>query len=128
MKAAAFLLTVAVGLALIPFGLAFELVISILTVHWIPNLPKYAKGVGVALSQLLNVTCARFLTDLCVQRNGLAFGDPDHTTSAVLGWNQAHNTVTPVGGLLISWLDILESEHCLKAYRAQWTTSRPSNS
>jgi hypothetical protein len=43
-KAAAFLLTIAVGLALIPFGLAFELVISILTLHWIPNLPKYAKG------------------------------------------------------------------------------------
>lgn len=128
MKAAAFLLTLCVGLVLIPFGLAFEFVVSVLTVHWIPDLPKYAKGVGIALSQLLNVTCARLLTDLCVQRNGKAFGDPDHTTSAVLGWNQVHGTLTPVGGLLISWLDILEDEHCLKAYRAQWTTSRPSNS
>ena len=121
MRAAAFLLTLSVGLALIPFGLAFEFVVSVLTVHWIPDLPKYAKGVGIALSQLLNVTCARLLTDLCVQRGGMEFGNPDHTTSAVLGWNQVHNTVTPVGGLLISWLDILESEHCLKAYRAQWT-------
>jgi len=50
----------------------------------------------------------------------MCFGNPDITTSAVLGWNYVHGTLLPVGEFLIWWLDILESEHCVKAYRAQW--------
>ena len=120
MRVAAFLLTVVVGLVLIPIGLLFELGVSILTVHWIPDLPRYAKGIGVVLSQLLNVTCGRLLTDLCARPYGKAFGDPDYTTSAVLGWNQAHGTLTHFGLWIVQWLDILEEDHCLKAYRAHF--------
>jgi len=109
-----FLITVVVGLLLIPLGI----LVGLLSFRY--DVRRYVRGVGLSLSQLLNTTSARLLTALCTGSGGMCFGNPDVTTSAVLGWNQAHGTLLPVGEFLIWWLNILDSEHCLKAYRAQW--------
>jgi len=113
-KILVFLVTVAVGLLLIPVGM----VVGLLSFRY--DVRRYVRGVGLSLSQLLNTTSARLLTALCTAPGGMCFGNPDITTSAVLGWNYVHGTLLPVGEFLIWWLDILESEHCVKAYRAQW--------
>ena len=113
-KILVFLVTVAVGLLLIPVGM----VVGLLSFRY--DVRRYVRGVGLSLSQLLNTTSARLLTALCTGPGGMCFGNPDITTSAVLGWNYVHGTLLPVGEFLIWWLDILESEHCVKAYRAQW--------
>lgn len=106
-----------VGLLLIPIGMLFSFTRAFLTVQWNP-LPKfwvYVKSLGVALSQLLNATCSELFNDILITRDGMAFGNPEYTTSATLGANQQEDTLKPLGKAFVWVLDKVDPNHCIDA-------------
>lgn len=69
-------------------------------------------------SRVLSMMSALFLRHTLIKEKGYHFG-MGHTVSAVLGRNQKEGTLTKVGEFLVSSLDKIERNHCLKAaYKA----------
>jgi len=106
-----------IGLLLIPLGMLFSFTRAFLTVQWnpFPKLSTYINTLGVALSQLLNTTCAELFNDFLIVNQGFEFGNPDFTTSATLGMNQREETLRPLGRAFVWVLDKVDKDHCQKA-------------
>ena len=98
-----------VGIVVMPFGVLFQL----LTLQF--KARRYALAVGEAISQLLNTTSAELL-NATLRHGGVKFGNPDRTTSGVLGELDATGTLSPVGELIVRALDYVDPGHCAKAY------------
>ena len=106
-----------IGLLLIPLGILFSFTRAFLTVQWnpFPKFKAYVNSLGVALSQLLNTTCAELFNDILITSQGFEFGNPDFTTSATLGMNQREETLKDLGKLFVWILDKIDKDHCLNA-------------
>lgn len=98
-----------VAIAVMPFGVAFQL----LTLQF--KARRYALAVGEAISQLLNATSAELL-NATLRKGGVKFGNPDRTTSGVLGELDATGALTFAGEVIVSLLDYVDPGHCAKAY------------
>lgn len=99
----------AVAIAVMPFGALFQL----LTLRF--KARRYALAIGEAISQLLNASSAELL-NATLRKKGAKFGDPNRTTSGVLGELDACGTLSPVGELFVWLLDYVDPGHCAKAY------------
>ncbi len=106
-----------IGLLLIPLGLLFSFTRAFFTVQWnpFPKFKLYINALGVALSQLLNTTCSELFNEVLITADGMAFGNPDFTTSATLGANQQERTLKPLGKAFVWVLDKVEKNHCINA-------------
>jgi hypothetical protein len=106
-----FILAVALAVVFIPLGLLY----SLLTLRPCP-LGSYAKACAIAIDQLGNVFCSALFNDTLIFISpSVAFGDPDQTISAVLGYNQRSGTLTFLGKGLCWVLDTIDPRHCYKA-------------
>ena len=114
-------LIAAIGLLLIPVGLVFSFTRAFFILEWnpIPKVVSYISSLGVALSQLLNTTCSDLFNDALITHDGFKFGNPEHTTSSVLGMNYKEGSLKPLGYRFVWVLDQVDPDHCLKALESE---------
>lgn len=87
---------------------------------------QFFKAIAIAYDQLGNVAFGGFFNWLfIVDSEEFPFGETHETISEVLGWNQVTENLTRSGNLMVTILDWLEKDHCIKAltsgfYAAQY--------
>ena len=77
---------------------------------------KFFVGIAIALDQVGNVAFGGFFNWLFLKDPvTFAFGNTHETVSEVLGWNQTVENLNRKGKLMVSILNVIEKDHCLKA-------------
>lgn len=121
MKAARFILIIALGLASFPVGAAYGLVVQLL--RWssyllrcdLPKLRSELYLLGVRMSSILNATSATWLKVwLLLPTSTLAFGRYT-PVSAMIGHAHRFQHLTRVGKWVRMQLEILDPGHCERA-------------
>ena len=82
----------------------------------IANPGDYFWRIAISLDQLGNVICAEPMNFLFIQSySKYKFGNPDETISSVLGKNQLHDRLKPLGRSLVMLLGRLDENHSIKS-------------
>tara|TARA_R110000787_G_scaffold169304_1_gene282059 strand:- start:1677 stop:1904 length:228 start_codon:yes stop_codon:yes gene_type:complete len=68
------------------------------------------------MSMLTNLNYASFLNKILINSDGIKFGGAE-TVSSALGKNALAGSLSPVGMLLVSLLDIFEKDHAIKSVK-----------
>lgn len=77
---------------------------------------KFFVGIAIALDQVGNVAFGGFFNWLfLIEPTTFPFGHTHETVSEVLGWNQSLDNLNRKGKLMVSILNVIEKDHCLKA-------------
>ena len=85
------------------------------------NLPSFKKigdfclKVAISVDQLGNVIMQHLLNISLIVKGGYRFGNRDETISSVIGKNKSANTLAPLGKLLATVLDGIDSGHSLNS-------------
>ena len=81
------------------------------------NISQYLKEVAYGIDQLGNVVCADLLnlTLIKYKKGSYRFGNPDETISSVLGKNCKLGTLTSVGKILNSILNLIDKNHSINS-------------
>ena len=69
------------------------------------------KTFAVGLSQFGNVACSELFNDTLIKKDGIKFGNPDYTTSKVLGLNKRFNKLTKLGLFVANILNKIDPNH-----------------
>lgn len=62
-----------------------------------------------------NVVADDLFNFALIRKEGYQFGKRKETISSVLGKNQLSQTLTPIGWLLASLLDLIQKHHCFRS-------------
>lgn len=73
---------------------------------------KYLDKVSISIDMSGNVLLAPILNDFA----GDEFGKKGETVSYVLGKNEHYETLKPLGVFLVKLLNLIDKDHCKKAY------------
>ena len=105
--------------------LAIVLAIPLFIIGWlyslitlrlkIKRLNDYALTIALSIDQLGNVVMSNLFNAILIQCDGVKFGNPDDTISAILGVNKRNNTLKYLGKLLASLLNKIDKNHVEKA-------------
>ncbi|MEY4332228.1 MAG: hypothetical protein RLZZ196_966 [Bacteroidota bacterium] len=105
--------------------LAIILAIPLFIIGWIyslitlrlkiKRLNDYAFTIALGIDQLGNVVMSNLFNAILIQHDGVKFGNPDDTISAILGVNKQNNTLKYLGKLLASLLNKIDENHVEKA-------------
>lgn len=72
--------------------------------------------IAVSIDQYGNSVCQELFNDTLIQPNSkFPFGKIHMTISAVLGLNKRENSLTKAGRMVVSVLDFLDKNHCIKS-------------
>ena len=87
---------------------------------------QFFLAIAIALDQLGNVAFGGFFNWLFLKnQEGLYnFGNAHETVSEVLGWNQYLKHLNRKGKFMVSLLNVIEKDHCLKAMRSGIETAQ----
>lgn len=103
-------LIVAVILSIILFPIGF--IISM----FYPNRKKHLYNIARGIDQLGNIVCGQLFNLTLIHSNSVyRFGNEDETISSVIGKNKRTNTLTSLGRLLDSLLEIIDKNHSIDA-------------
>ena len=92
---------------LAPIGIIWSLIARTKDYFW---------NIAISLDQLGNVICADPMNFLFIQSySKYKFGNPDETISSVLGKNQLHDRLKPLGKSLVVFLALLDENHSIKS-------------
>ena len=69
------------------------------------------------MSMLTNFNYSTILNSVLISKDGYKFGNGLETVSSVLGKNQLIGSLSPLGLLLISVMDIFDKDHALKSIK-----------
>lgn len=98
------------------FGLAYFLMLPMTLINFIVVRDwGYFKDTAISIDIFANREYRATWNKLFRKENGELFGEPGVTISAVLGINQANDTLTNVGWIIVYILDLIETGHSLKA-------------
>ncbi len=77
---------------------------------------KFFTALAIAIDQFGNVAFGGFFNWLfLVNSEDFPFGNTHETVSEVLGWNQTLENLSRQGKLMVAILEVIESDHCVKA-------------
>lgn len=81
-----------------------------------PNRKKHLYNIARGIDQLGNVVCGQLFNLTLIHSNSVyKFGNEDETISSVIGKNKRVNTLTLLGRLLDTLLDVIDKNHSIKA-------------
>jgi len=80
--------------------------------------------VSRAIDVFANIHGSEIFNDLLIKKGGYKFGNPKETISSVLGKNQVEETLTILGNIIRSMLDIIEYGHCILSINNELTNTR----
>jgi len=101
------LVAIIISIILFPIGFIFSMFYS--------GRRKYLYNIALGIDQLGNVVCARLFNFFLIDIDGHKFGNEDETISGVIGKNKRKNTLTGLGIILDSILELLDKNHSIKA-------------
>jgi hypothetical protein len=76
---------------------------------------EHYKKIALAKDQLGNVFGMYLFNDLLIKQGGYKFGNVDETISSVIGKNKLMNNLTWFGRVVDFILDMIETNHSIKA-------------
>ena len=79
------------------------------------NKAKYNLNVAISYDQLGNVILGPLMNILLIKKGGHLFGNPDETSSFVLGENKASGHLTRKGKAIADALNKIDPDHVEKA-------------
>jgi hypothetical protein len=109
-----FLLALILFLLTTPIGLLYSIIYRLEWKSW-KALGEYLLEVAISIDQSGNVIMQDLLNGLFILRGGYKFGNRDETISSVIGKNKSANTLAPLGKLLATVLDGIDSGHSLNS-------------
>ena len=71
------------------------------------------------MSKLLNLGYFNLFNNLLIKSNGVKFGGKDETISSVIGKNLVSNTLSPIGNLINSILNIFDPNHSVNSIKSK---------
>ena len=71
------------------------------------------------MSKLLNLGYFNLFNNLLIKSNGIKFGGKDETISSVIGKNLIANSLSPMGNLLNSILNIFDPNHSVNSIKSK---------
>jgi len=71
------------------------------------------------MSKLLNLGYFNLFNNLLIKSNGVKFGGKDETISSVIGRNLIANTLSPMGNLINSILNIFDPGHSVNSIKSK---------
>ena len=71
------------------------------------------------MSKLLNLGYFNLFNNLLIKSNGVKFGGKDETISSVIGKNLVANTLSPIGNLINSILNIFDPNHSVNSIKSK---------
>lgn len=101
------IVAIIISIILFPIGFVFAM--------FYPGRRKYLYKIALAIDQLGNVVCARLFNFFLIDITGHKFGNEDETISGVIGKNKRTNTLTGLGIVLDSILELIDKNHSVKA-------------
>jgi 8-oxo-dGTP diphosphatase len=101
------IVAILLSIILFPIGFIFSM--------FYPGRRKYLYNIALGIDQLGNVVCARLFNFFLIDIDGHKFGNEDETISGVIGKNKRKNTLTGLGIILDSILELLDKNHSIKA-------------
>jgi len=75
----------------------------------------YNTQLAIAKDRYGNVLCSHLFNYLLITKKGYKFGNGKETISSVIGKNKRDKTLSLIGKLLDSSLDLFESNHSIKS-------------
>lgn len=103
------------GIILFLVAYVLFLPVSILNFLVVYDKNGYFISSAISLDKYGNREFRTIFNYVLKKSDGYAFGKENETISSVLGKNQRDNTLSFVGKLLVSFLNTLDKNHCLKS-------------
>ena len=101
---------VVIGWILFNVSLILMFILTIIN-FFIVRDKNYFRDTAISLDRFGNREFRTFFNKALITKDGYKFGNPLQTISAVLGFNEASNTYTKLGGFIIKLLNFLDKNH-----------------
>lgn len=113
------ILSLIIGIVLIPIGLLYSLFSAIwknkFFAEGLPNINKKCLILATALDIFGNVVCSELFNSILISKTSEhKFGKYGETISEVIGYNLINNTLSNAGKILNNILNFFEKNHTLK--------------
>ena len=118
-----FIVAIILTAPLFVLNLLIAPIIDIVTFNWkggLHNLDRWFLSMAISIDQFGNASCARLFNRVFINKRGYQFGNIDQTVSFVLGVNLIRGNLTKLGKFIVWVLNIIEKDHCLKAFWVQY--------
>jgi len=109
-----FLISILLLLTTGPLGFIYGILHGLFT-RGFRGFGEYLLKIAVSIDQLGNVLMQHLLNLLWVKKGGYRFGNRDETISSALGKNKALGTLTGLGKVIDSILDLIDPNHSLNS-------------